>query len=48
MGGNGFENFGPCARENGSKISKKAKWPKTTFRGPILVPNVYFWYPQNG
>ena len=27
---------------------KKAKWPKTTFRGPILVPNVYFWYPQNG
>ena len=24
------------------KKSKNAKWPKTTFRGPILVPGV-FW-----
>ena len=44
MGGNGFENLGPCSRENGVKISKKnANRPKITFRGPILVPKVSFW-----
>ena len=26
----------------GQKYQKKAKWPKTTFRGPILVPQVFF------
>ena len=44
MGGNEFEKNGPCSLENGPKISKKkAKWPKITFRGPILVPEVAFW-----
>ena len=25
------------------KYQKNAKWPKITFRGPILVPEVAFW-----
>ena len=43
MTGNGFENFAPCSWENEVKVSKNAKWPKITFRGPILVPKVCCW-----
>ena len=39
-----LEKNGPCSWENEVKIStKKTKWPKITFRGPILVPKVSFW-----
>ena len=34
------------ARGNGKMMQKYAKlkkWPKITFRGPILVPEVAFW-----
>ena len=31
IGGNGFENFAPCSRENGAKISKKRKMAKNQF-----------------
>ena len=34
------------ARANGKmtqKYAKLKKWPKITFRGPILVPEVAFW-----
>ena len=37
-----FEKNGPCSLENGTKISKNAKWPKITFRGLIPVPEVAF------
>ena len=43
-----MSRFGPekMARANGKmtqKYQKNAKWPKITFRGPILVPEVAFW-----
>ena len=43
-----MSRFGPekMACANGKmtqKYQKNAKWPKITFRGPILVPEVAFW-----
>ena len=40
--GHRFEKNGPCSRENEVKYQKNVKWPKSNFRGPILVPNAAF------